>query len=969
MRSIFSAVAGLCLLTSATAFSVDYDYERAQRAWEDRDRQLDAADAELSRQLNALQPLQQRVNNAQNQVDSYTDTLRRLRDEQRNTEIELNNNRSLLERQRTQRDNHVRLLADAEADLRDAEQRRRNLADDIAQGERDLAQLDRRIRDLENQPSDGPWTCNYVDRGSEEHSGGHPATNDDRATAEDEAEASCLAVHGSCELWQCTQPDSNELTRLRRQRDNLAENLDRKRNNLNSIDREVSDLRSEVQRIRSDIAATDRNISDTETRIRNFETRLSNIRFEISDAELSLGRARDTLADARSARDRQQQIVDQAQVNRDAAFREERSAYAYYQEVLANYNRAYDAAVAAGRSGGISHGDREGLDRGTPVGRTDGDRNGTQNGNNAGLSHSREIATARGYNHGLTNGGTDASLAANYREGLGNGAAAARSKAMAEDYPRAYNNRLNEVFAAAPSSSAEYDITDELPTLPGDVGPLQDPTPKQIGTGRVPSYSQRGEPAVDIPQPGTPGMTIPTVDRRFFAPTCGGEPLPVFNRACLDSYGSNYNGGYDAGYRRHYVAAYQPAFRTSAEAAYTSARQTQHPDLFTTNAQQGARDKGTLDGFANTLPGARVQAEREGIAAVATLRGQGFMPLLRTVSLVQAVDDGNMSPGEAVKVEIVLDNYGFKNAAHEKLQIRLSDVNNARFSVLIRKLPAITADTRVTLTGVLTGAAAEAAGNSLSLKAVLEEVQADGTGTPLDEATFTAGIRMPLELTAVTFGGPLRIGTAAEAVMAFKNNTNSSLEALTMPFSLNGEGLTTTATSVDTPVLSGGETTQIRVPVTPTEFASTSIPVGFVLQAGSIAGSTAVTITKNVGVLVSRTGQLELCVPTCGGAVNLPLHVRAGGTLSLSTQFRFTGTQAGTFEFGKLSQSDNRITSANNSTFRVGPSQWGPGSSPYAATFGYTIPAALRGTTQWVTLYVKAGSTRIQTLRIPFVVD
>jgi septal ring factor EnvC (AmiA/AmiB activator) len=916
MKALRYVVASVCLATSLTAMAVDYDYERARRVWEDRQRLLNQADSELSREQSALRPLQQRYEDAADRVDALTVSLRNLRDEQRDTEIELTNNRSSLDRLRVQRDNLNRNLADAEADQRNAQQRRRDLAADIDTLAQDLRDLDARIADI-----------------------------------------------------AAADPDDPRLPELRERRDRRAENLQRKRDNLAQIDRQLSDLDREIRQVRNDLDATNRNITQTEQRITNFERRLSDLRFEISDTETNLERARDTMADARSARDRQQSVVDRAQGARDVAFREERSAHSYYQEVLANYQRAYDAAVARGRSDGNSHGDREASERGTPAGRSDGDRVGNDSGRAAGLADSRAVAEARGYNHGLANGQSDSSLGDAYRRGIADGNALATSKARAEDFPRSYNTRMNELLAVPPSAEATHDITDELPQIPGATGPLVSPQPKPIGNVAAPAYGDRSEPAINVPSPGTPSVSVPGTDRRHYSPNCSSEPLPVFNQACADSYASAYTGNYDAAYRGHYRRAYSTAFGTAADAAYRSARQTQHPDLYSAQAQVGARDKGILNGFAQALPGAQAQAVRDGRAAVETLRGQGYLPLLRSVSLDQAVEDGNFSPGEGIKVKVVLDNYGLKNAAHEKLRIRVTSLANANFSVVIRNLPAISADTRVNLEGIMRGTAGVTAGQTLRLKAILEEVQADGTATTLDEADFEAGIRLPLELTAVDFDGVLTIGQAAEARLTFTNNTNGAIEGMNLPLAITGDGLTTTATSVDVETLSGGDTARVMVPVTANEFASTSIPVMFNLTAGSIAGSSEVTITKPVGVPVTRVGKLDLCMPTCGQIVQLPLRVRAGTTLSLRTQFKFTGTRAATFEFGKLGQSDNRITAANNSTLRVGPGQWGPGSSPYDATFGYNIPTTLRGQTHWVTLYVKAGTTRIQTVKVPFVVE
>lgn len=916
MQLFRTAVAGLCLLASASAFAVDYDYERARRAWEDRDRQLDAADAELNRQEALLRPLQQRLDEAEDRVDTLTNQIRSLRDEQRDVEIELTNNRSSIDRLRTERESLLRNKSSAQADLRVAERELRDLNLDVERSLGLLAELDRRIQDLQN-----------------------------------------------------SDPDDPELPTLRRERDDLAGDIGRKQQNQAQLARRIGDLRSEIESIQANIDNVERNIANFDQRNRELDTRLSNIRFEISDKELSLSRARDAVAEARSQRDRQQSLVDQAQGARDVAFREERAAYNYYQQVLADYQSALNAAMARGRADALNHSEREASERGQPAGRTDGDRSGTDTGRQVGLVDSRGVSEAQGYNHGLSAGDSDASLAAAYARGRGDGASVAQAKARAEDFPRSYNLRLNEVFAAPPTAQESYDITNDLPTIPGSTGPRQDPEAKAIGRVDPPQFGAKSEPVARVPEPTTPSVSVPATDRRYYAPSCLGQPLPVFTQACSDAYAQNYGSGYSDAYRRHYQSSYASAFRPAASSAYASARQTQHPTVYAQAADAGAHDLGVLNGFTSNIAAAQARAVADGRAAVEALRGQGFIPLLRSVALTQDVDDDNLSPGEAVKVEVVIDNYGMKNAAHEKLQLKITDLANVTFSIVLRKLPAIAADTRVRLTGVLSGAAAQAAGRSAGLKAVLEELQADGSAITLDEASFQAGIRLPLELTQVDFTAPLQVGVVASSVLTLKNNTNGSIAGLQLPLSLTGEGLTTTVTGIDVPTLGGGETAAVNVQVTPTEFASTSVPIDFKLTAGSIAGSAPLVLSKQVGVPVVRTGHLELCMPTCGSVVTLPIRVRAGTTFALPSQFRFTGTRRASYEFGKLAVSDPRITSGNNSTVRVGPGEWGPGSQPYGVNFSYVVPAALRGQTHWVSLYLKQGATRIQTLKVPIVVE
>lgn len=62
---------------------------------------------------------------------------------------------------------------------------------DVQESERKIDRLERRISELERRPGNGEWTCVWVDKGKEEHRGGHRATDKDRATADKEAEEAC----------------------------------------------------------------------------------------------------------------------------------------------------------------------------------------------------------------------------------------------------------------------------------------------------------------------------------------------------------------------------------------------------------------------------------------------------------------------------------------------------------------------------------------------------------------------------------------------------------------------------------------------------------------------------------------------------------------------------------------------------------------------------------------------------------
>ena len=224
------------------------------------------------------------------------------------------------------------------------------------------------------------------------------------------------------------------------------------------------------------------------TDLRNFRAQLRNLEGREQDTELELSRSRDDLADARFARDRGQQAVDRDQFARDTVLRTERNAYAYYQEVLANYNEALAAAKRKGQRDAASDFGREASERAAQPSRLTGSTDGNSDGRTAGMVAAKKVAAAEGYNYGLRTGREDSNLAQAYSEGVETGTGVANSKAKAEDFPQGYNLSLNEVLSVIPQNEATYDISDGLHDIPGESGPILVPQPQPIGNEPAPGF-------------------------------------------------------------------------------------------------------------------------------------------------------------------------------------------------------------------------------------------------------------------------------------------------------------------------------------------------------------------------------------------------------------------------------------------------------------------------------------------------
>src|SRR5690606_36918123 len=137
---------------------------------------------------------------------------------------------------------------------------------------------------------------------------------------------------------------------------------------------------------------------------------------------------------------------------------------------------------------------------------------------------------------------------------------------------------------------------------PGDQGALLlDPAAKPIGSVRAPAYTQKSEPLFAAPTPGAVSPVIPSPDHRYYRVECGVQPLPVFDQACRSAYDRTYNQNFGALYRDAYTRTFRSVFTSNVTAHYSAARQVRFNDLYINAANLGARDKGTLDGFASEI--------------------------------------------------------------------------------------------------------------------------------------------------------------------------------------------------------------------------------------------------------------------------------------------------------------------------------------------------------------------------------
>jgi hypothetical protein len=900
------------------SLAVDYDYETARARWEAAQKEADSAQSFLQSERNRLAPVQRELDNAVGQEQAYTNQLINIRNNLRNVENQIATKESSRRNYVNQKEQVAIRIANLTSEIGQLDDAIVGKAAEIRELDRQINVLTRRINQLEGQDPN------------------HPELPGLRS----------------------------ELDGVNREQSRL---VDQKQQMQNQRDTRIYNRQEQYDRrtrLDADIATLDRELDQLGWDRRNLNA-------SEQDTSLALNRARDAVAEARSRRDRVQLDVDRANASYQAANSRAADAERYYQEVLANYNRAMNAAVALGTGNGQRDSGREADERSLAVGTADGQESARIRGGEAGTADARLISDAQGYNYGRASGSTDAALSQSYSRGITDGKTIARNKAQAENFPAGYNSEMNERLARSPSGAVTVDISDEISDEPGDAGAaLLDPKAKAIGSVREPGFNLKTEPPFAPPPAVANTPTVPNVDRRYYRVDCGAQPLPVFDQACRTAYDRGYNNDFPNIYRNAYARTFRNVYTQNVNGYYTAARQVRQQDVYNTAANQGAVHKGTLDGFAAELRNAQSEAEQNGRRAFTSYLTTGFLPILRTVSIDESFPDDNLSPGEIFKLKVVIDNYGLKSSKLEKLRLNIKQVTGGSFLVAVRKLPSLAADTTTTLEGVLKGAAGRQI-TSLALNAVLELEQSDGTYLAIDEANFNKGIRLPLELSSMTFPQALGIGVAGSSVLTFKNNTSRTIEATTVNMSANAEVVGLANPQFDLPDVEPGTTVNVTVGLTATARAGGNQLLDFKLTAAEVAGTRDLEFTKSTVLPISRNANLDLCLPSCTTPYQVPLRVRAGATLILPAQFTFLSTQRqqGPFEMGKLQVSDNRITGSNGSTLRASLGSWSPGSSPYRANFGYDFPLALKGQEHWVSLYIKEGNRNIHVVQVPVIVE
>ena len=400
-----------------SSFAVDYDYEAARTRWEAAQREADTAQNFLQSERNRLAPVQRELDNAVAQEQAYTNQLVNIRNNLRNVENQIatkETSRRNFINQKEQVANRIENLTSEIRQLDDAIVAKNA---EVRELDRQVNVLTRRINQLEGQDPN------------------HPELPGLRRELEGVYREQSRLV--------------DQAQQMQNQRDTRIYNRQVEYDRRTRLDNDIATLDSELDQLSWDR----RNLIAHE-----------------QDTSLALNRARDVVADTRSRRDRVQLDVDRANATFQAANGRAQDAERYYQEVLANYNRAMNSAVALGTSNGQRDSGREAEERSLSVGTADGQESARIRGGEAGTADARLVSDAQGYNYGRASGSNDAALAQSYSRGITDGKAIAQNKAQAENFPAGYNSEMNALLVRLllqlPSTLLTRSLTNQATPVP-----------------------------------------------------------------------------------------------------------------------------------------------------------------------------------------------------------------------------------------------------------------------------------------------------------------------------------------------------------------------------------------------------------------------------------------------------------------------------------------------------------------------
>ncbi len=737
---------------------------------------------------------------------------------------------------------------------------------------------------------------------------------------------------------------AQEVQRNRKQHERAERELRECQNRLRNLDSEVVSITNDLQVRRSNLAQLNRNRQDT---IQSLQSARDDLRRQGDDVRTAQGRVADErrqVGNSKADFDRQTLLAQQA--------------YQYYQSVVNNYNAERTRVINAAQNLGYSHGASEATDRAPTPGAAEGRAVAHRVGELSGNNDARVLRTNDGYRSGRA---TPTQEPAAYKLGTNEGIAMADRKAIAEDYPRGYNDAMAATLATTPSANDTVTLPETTSApVTEDGGEWLVASSLALGTEPSPSYGMPSDPAYRVPSAPATSVAPPDADRRYFGPDCGGVVLAEFGPLCRSSYESSYLDGFTRTYRKVFGEKYVAAFNSQIKSEYDAGLTKAYPTEYATALSKAARDQGVLDGFTKRLTVARGEQYTRGGTAWAAYLASGHLIRVQSAALEETSGDTLFTPGEKASMAVVVDNLGGKVAPAATLSATLKQTTGMTVAADARALPRLAPGTRTTVKGALYGAlVANQAGAQVQLAANISR-GATALGTTEAKAT----VHFPVELQTMTLAKNPKVDEAVDATLHFKNLLTTKTAATPLVMNVVPGVATVASAGVQIPELEAGAETDVAVKVKPGVWVGRNTAVGFVAETenlGGITGKIAQQFPQKIQV--DRAASLLLFDWAGKEIPNSTLTVNAGGMARFQVLFNFeekTMTR-GPYALRASTVSDPGIRLIDGSTTGV------TYTSVYKYTpvsFQYNIPANLKGKSGYILISLSEGTKFVHVLQV-----
>ncbi|MBI3296177.1 MAG: hypothetical protein HYZ71_15740 [Deltaproteobacteria bacterium] len=954
----------VALLAAIPALAVDLDVAAAEARYLAQKSISDSAKSRLDAEESFLSAAQSRLEDAQRSESSARAQLRQDQAELNGIDQSISSNEQAVTNLDAQIRSDERRASDLDDQIGQKQRERGAIAEREREANREIRMLERRIVELESKPQTGPWTCVYVDHGTEEHSGGHRATNNDRSAAEEEAKKACLAVHGRCDLAGCSQPQGHEIEQLRRRLEEAERQQRDLQSKLSQIDRDIQSLQRDVRSLEDDMnnCRNQQNVKLNEIARLNRER--DSVRIQISNDSSEVTRCANITASALQDVNRQMGPYNLALSNYQTEKLRTDGLYGYWQQVVANYNAALKDVLSRSDAKARRDADAEAQGRAAGPGDQAGLATGNQQGTDKGLGDVRDRDRASGYIQGRTTASTEAQLANSYAAGTASGDSMAVEKARLENFPVGYNQVLAGLFNAPPTLNQTVDISDSLSSEPGGNGVLLQLKNKAIGHGVAPSVIAPKTPVLNPPSYQAPSVNIPAALKTNYAPQCNDVVLPEFKPRCLDQYESSYGSGFDASYQSVYSSHYKDKFVEASQTAYSAVVAQTNAEAFEAGRQSGAQDQGLLDGFSNNLAKRMDEQKALGQTQVATDLEGGGLVVVRGASLADSNGDGLLTTGERVRLRLVIDNYGKQATALEAIQFHLAGTKGVgEASVTLRTLPALVAETRTTLEGVLTAPiTSEMVGGELGLSGAVEV-----SATPkivLGSASGAGAVHFPIEVTDIKLAKDPAVNEVVDAVVKFSNLTavkslEQKLALKTSPVFATVEGTVPALAPIEAEA-----TGEVKVRLKPGPWVGENTFTRF--KADLTNGSDTLSQAFPKYIHINRSASLLLLDRAQKAIPDSTIDVQAGGWAIFNAQMVYQEKvyQRGPMVMSFSKASDPGIQLAAGGTTSVNYGYLSPGAKQTPVGFTFFVPQSLKGKTAWVMMLATENGALLHSMMV-----